>query len=106
MSLPIGCLPNGIYRHRFKSSRLHWRIVARKIRPNHLGESTMSKPVISLQRSEAVIVQAAATIYAAHIAAGHVANGQEREVMKQAIMDAVFLAMTTDEVVQSDDELS
>ena len=66
----------------------------------------MAKPVINLQPSEAVIVQAAATIYAAHIAAGQVANGQEKEIMKQSIEDAVFLAVTTDEAIQSDSELS
>ena len=66
----------------------------------------MSKPVINLQPSEAVVVRAAATIYAAHIAAGHVGVGQEKEFMKQAIMDAIFLAKTADEVIQSDDELS
>ena len=66
----------------------------------------MSKPVINLQPSEAVVVRAAATIYAAHIAAGHVGVGQEKEFMKQAIMDAVYLARTTDEAIQSDDELS
>ena len=66
----------------------------------------MSKSVLNLQPSEAVVVRAAATIYAAHIAAGHVAAGQEKEIMKQAIADAIFLAKTTDEVIQSDEELS
>ena len=66
----------------------------------------MSKSVLNLQPSEAVVVRAAATIYAAHIAAGRVAAGQEKEIMKQAIADAIFLAKTSDEVIQSDEELS
>ena len=66
----------------------------------------MSKPVINLQPSEAVVVRIAATIYAAHIAAGYIKKGQEKEIMKQAIMDAIYLARTTDELIQSDDELS
>ena len=66
----------------------------------------MSKPVLRLQPSETTVAKVAATIYAAHIVAGNVEKGNEKAVMQQAIRDAVFLAMTTDEAIQSDDELS
>jgi hypothetical protein len=63
------------------------------------------KPSLRLDTSEAVVVQAAAAIYAAQIAAGKVTAGQEKEFMKQAIREAVWIARTTDEAIRSDDEM-
>ena len=66
----------------------------------------MTKHVLRLQPSETTVTKVAATIYAAHIVAGHVEKGKEKEIMQESIRDAVYLAMTTDEAIQSDDELS
>ena len=66
----------------------------------------MSKPKISLQPSEAVVVQAAAAIYAAHIASGKVVQGKEHEWIERSIRDAIKIARDTDEAVHSDGEMS
>ncbi len=65
----------------------------------------MTKPKLSLQPSEAVVVQAAATIYAALIIAGNVVPGKEDECMQRSIHDAIQIARQTDEAVQSDTEM-
>lgn len=64
----------------------------------------MAKLSISLQPSEAVVVRAAAAIYAAYITAGRVPEGQEKAWMEKAIREAVWIARTTDDALQSDDE--
>lgn len=66
----------------------------------------MAKPILSLQQSEGIAVQAAATIYAAYIAAGRVPEGKETDAMRRAIREAVWIARATDEAVQSDSELA
>ena len=66
----------------------------------------MSKPYISLQPPEAVIVQAAATIYAGYLSSGRVGSGEEHEWLKRSIHDAVRIATTTDESIQADDEMT
>ena len=65
----------------------------------------MSKPSLSLQESEAAVVQAAATIYSAYIRAGRVTDGGEKEWMQRSIQEAIWIAKTTDEGIMSDDEL-
>jgi hypothetical protein len=65
----------------------------------------MSKIKLSLQPSEAVVVQAAATIYAAHIVASKVVPGKEQEWIDRSIRDAIKIARKTDEAVQSDTEM-
>ena len=65
----------------------------------------MTKLSISLQPSEAVVTRCAAAIYAGYIAAGKVAAGQENELMKKAIEEAVWIARTVDELIQSDSEM-
>ena len=47
----------------------------------------MSKPSLSLQKSESAVVQAAATIYAAYIASGRVTDGGEKEWMQRSIQE-------------------
>lgn len=61
---------------------------------------------LSLQPSEAVVVQAAAQIYGAYITAGKVADGKEKQWMKRAIQEAYWMAITADDAIQSDTELS
>lgn len=64
----------------------------------------MSKPYLSLQASEAVVYQAAAQMYSSYVVAGLVTEGSEEAWMKRAIRDAVVLARSIDDAIQSDDE--
>ena len=64
-----------------------------------------SKRYLSLQPSEGIVVQVAGQIYAAYISAGKVREGDETEWMKRSIQEAIQIAKTVDEVVQSDEEL-
>lgn len=64
----------------------------------------MAKMALSLQPSESVVVQAAASIYAAYITAGKVTEGREEEWMKRSIREAFFIARTTDDAITSDNE--
>ncbi len=66
----------------------------------------MEKRKLSLQPSEAVVVRAAAQIYAAYISTGRVAEGQEKHWMKRSIQEAYWMAVTADDAIQSDTELS
>ena len=65
----------------------------------------MQKPVLSLQPSEAVVVQAASHIYAAYIIAGRVPEGQTELWMQRALQEAYHLAKMADDAIQSDSEL-
>lgn len=65
----------------------------------------MSKVNISLQPSEAVVTRCASEIYAAYIASDKVAAGQEKDFMKKSIEEAIWIARTVDEAVQSDGEM-
>lgn len=65
----------------------------------------MGKPYIALQPSEGIIVQAAATIYAGYLTAGKVEDGSESDWIARSIKDAIRIAQTTDENVQSDAEV-
>jgi hypothetical protein len=64
----------------------------------------MAKTALTLHPSEAVVVRAAAAIYAAYITAGKVPEGQNEEWMKRAIKEAFFIARTTDDAIVSDNE--
>ncbi|MCH9027957.1 MAG: hypothetical protein IIA05_12735 [Proteobacteria bacterium] len=65
----------------------------------------MAKAYIKLQPSEAVIVGAAAQIYAAYVIAGRTEQGHEAEWMEQSIREAICIAKTVDSSVQADTEL-
>jgi hypothetical protein len=65
----------------------------------------MQKTSLSLQPSEAVVVRAAAAIYAAYITTGRVADGKEQEWMQRAIKEALWIARTTDDMIHSDNEM-
>ena len=60
---------------------------------------------LSLQPSEAIVVTAAATIYAAYIVAGQVAKGEEAKWRDRSIQEALEIAHSTDNLAQSDNEL-
>jgi hypothetical protein len=65
----------------------------------------MSRHYISLQPTEAVLVQAAAQIFAAYIASGQCTPEKEEEYLKKSLQLAIRLAMTTDDIVQADKEV-
>ncbi len=65
----------------------------------------MARPSLTLHPSEAVVVQAAAVIYAAYITTGRVVEGREQEWMQRSIQEALWIARTTDDSIQSDDEM-
>ncbi len=65
----------------------------------------MEKPHLKLEVSEGIVVQVAGQIYAAYIAAGRVTEETEKEWMNRSIRQALWIARTVDESVQSDSEL-
>jgi len=66
----------------------------------------MSKTVLKLQPSEAVVVQAAAQIYSAYIIAGHQTLETETDYVERSVEIAIRIAARTDELVRSDSEMS
>jgi len=65
----------------------------------------MSKAVLNLAPSEAAVVRAAATIFAAYIVAGKVPEGQTDAWLGRSLREAFQLARLADEAIQSDSEL-
>ncbi|MDP6447563.1 MAG: hypothetical protein QGG36_13345 [Pirellulaceae bacterium] len=65
----------------------------------------MAKTHLNLQKSEGIVVTAAANIYAAYIAAGRVEDGQEATYMERSIRDAIRIAVTTDDAIICDGEM-
>ena len=65
----------------------------------------MGRTHLRLQRSEGIVVQAAAQIYAAYIAAGRVGEGDAEKWISRAVDEAIRLADLTDDRVESDDEV-
>lgn len=60
---------------------------------------------LKLQKSESVVIEAAAQIYAAYITAGRVVDGEEDKWMSRSIKEALKLAIATDDAIISDDEV-
>ncbi len=65
----------------------------------------MAKVFLKLQQSEGYIIQAAAQIYAAHLASGRVEQGQEEACMEKSIRDAIRIAKTVDAAVIAEGEM-
>ncbi len=65
----------------------------------------MSRHYINLQPSEAVLVQAAAQIFAAYVSSGQCTPDKEDELLKKAIKQAIRMAQFIDDVVQADKEV-
>lgn len=65
----------------------------------------MAKQTLTLHPSEAVVVRAAATIYAAYIGVGLVKDGSEKEWMKRALDEALWMARAADDMIHSDNEM-
>ena len=72
---------------------------------DNYGAGVMAKAYIKLQPSEAVIVGAAAQIYAAYVIAGRAEEGDETQWMERSIREAISIAKTVDSNVQADTEL-
>ena len=65
----------------------------------------MSRPYITLQPSEAVIVQAAAQIFAGYLASGRCSPEMEEECLRKSLKHAIRLAKSADDAVQADKEV-
>ncbi len=65
----------------------------------------MAKSYLRLQQSEGYIIQAAAQIYAAHLAAGRVDESQEEACMEKSIRDAIRIAKNVDAAVFAESEM-
>jgi hypothetical protein len=65
----------------------------------------MPKPVLTLQHSETAVFRAAATIYSAYITVGRVKEGSEKEWMKRSLDEALWMAQTADDMIQSEGEI-
>jgi hypothetical protein len=65
----------------------------------------MAKLTLTLHPSEAVVVRAAAQIYAAYITTGRVKEGSEKEWMQRSLDEALWLARTGDDMIHSDNEM-
>ena len=61
---------------------------------------------LRLEPSEASVLQAAATIYAAYLSTGAVDAYGEEQMVTKAVDKALALARRVDDLVASDDELS
>ena len=61
---------------------------------------------LKLEPSEAVVVHAASRLFAAYISVGLVQDENEEQMMLKAIRTAMKMALTTDKLVQSDQESS
>lgn len=60
---------------------------------------------LKLQKSESVVINAAAQIYSAYITAGKVDEGEEDKWMARSIKEALRLAVAADDAIISDDEV-
>ena len=63
------------------------------------------KAYVQLEPSEAALVRGACDILAGYIAAGEVNEENQSQMMKKSIKMAINIALTVDDLVQSDSEL-
>ncbi|MFN7629643.1 MAG: hypothetical protein ACK5PZ_22680 [Pirellula sp.] len=64
----------------------------------------MSKTYLKLQQSEGFVIEAAAQIYAAYITSGKLNQENKEAIMKEAIRDALRIALTVDETIIAENE--
>ena len=60
---------------------------------------------LSLQPSERAVFEAASRIYAAYIASGQRNDANQDDLMRLSIQEAIRLALTVEDRIQSDHEL-
>jgi hypothetical protein len=68
----------------------------------------MAKAHLSLDPTETIVLQSAATIYAAYVQRGltHSEPSKNQELHERAVKEAIELARLTDDGVQSESEFS
>ena len=64
----------------------------------------MESVYLKLQPSEAEVFQAASRSYSAYLSNNQVSEGQEEQYMEKAILTAIKLAKSCDDLVVSDNE--
>jgi len=64
----------------------------------------MSHTYLKLQQSEGFVIEAAAQIYSAYISSGRLNQENKEALMKEAIRDALRIALTIDETIIADEE--
>jgi hypothetical protein len=65
----------------------------------------MAKTYLDLQKSEGIVIQASAQIYAGYLAAGRVGEGEEGKYLERSIREAILLARTADKLIIADEEI-
>lgn len=74
------------------------------IPPSDRNYITMSHTYLKLQQSEGFVIDAAARIYSAYIQSGQLNQENKETLMKEAIRDALRIALTIDEAIVADEE--
>ena len=64
----------------------------------------MSKTYLKLQPSEGFVIEAADQIYSAYIISGQLTQEKKEVLMKEAIRDALRIALTVDETIIAENE--
>jgi len=59
---------------------------------------------LSLQHSESVVAQMAATIFAAYLKTNDMNDDNENQYIRKAVQTAIKMAVCTDKAVKSDEE--
>ncbi|MFC1813334.1 hypothetical protein ACFL03_11675 [Thermodesulfobacteriota bacterium] len=59
---------------------------------------------LSLQHSESVVAQMAATIFAAYLKTNDINDDNENQYIRKAVQTAIKMAVFTDKAVKSDEE--
>ena len=70
-----------------------------------MNEQKKSTHYLSLQPSEMAVFRAACQIYSGYIASGQATEDTSDQYMKKSINEAIRIARSVDQAVQSDDEL-
>ena len=63
------------------------------------------KRYFSLQPSEGILIRAAADIYSAYIPNGQVPDGKENAYIQKSIQEAMTIADSVENLIQSDGEM-
>lgn len=87
------------------SPAFSWKVGLRTSNPLiERNTITMSHTYIKLQQSEGFVIEAAARIYSAYIGSGQLNQENKESLMKEAIRDALRIALTIDETIVADEE--
>jgi|GEM_PF-886691 len=84
----------------YSTSKVQRRTSANTIQ----GATHISKTYLKLQQSEGFVIEAAAQIYAAYITSGRLNEENKESLMKEAIRDALRIALTVDETIIAENE--